>query len=286
MSPDVEAFFHAATQSLTYLVSDPASGRAAVIDPVLDYDWKRARTSTQTARQVLDSAAARGLTIDWLLETHVHADHLSAADWLKAQTGAPTAIGSGVTIVQAAFVPLFAAADVAADGSDFDRLLDDGARLPLGELQIEVMAVPGHTPACVAYRIGDTLFVGDTLSMPDLGTARCDFPGGDAAALYDSLRRMLALNEATRIFVCHDYPSAERPEPVWETSVAAQRADNIHVRDGITQADYVAMRTARDTTLDAPALILPALQVNIRAGRLPPPGPDGQVRLSLPVNAI
>lgn len=286
MGAEVEVFFHAGTGSLTYLVWDPASGRAAVIDPVLDYDWKRARTSTSSVEAVLAAAQARGLAIDWALETHVHADHLTAADWLKRVTGARTAIGAGVVEVQRRFVPMFAAADVASDGSAFDRLLADGERLPLGGLEIEVIAAPGHTPACVVYRIGDMLFVGDTLFMPDTGTARCDFPGADAASLYRSLRRLLALDGATRIFVCHDYPSASRPQPMWETTVAAQRAGNIHIHDGVSEADYVAMRTARDATLDAPALILPALQVNIRAGRMPPEGADGVVRLSLPVDVI
>lgn len=286
MRADVEAFFHQATGSLTYLLADPATGRAAVLDPVLDYDSRRARISSAFAEQVLARAAERGLTIDWALETHVHADHLSAGDWFRQRTGARTAIGAGVADVQAEFIPLFGAYDVDPDGSAFDELLEDGQRLQLGSLELEVMASPGHTPACVAYRLGDALFVGDTMFLPELGTARCDFPGGDPATLYRSLRRLLSLPGETRIFVCHDYPNAARPDPAWETTVAAQRAGNLHIRDGVTEADYVAMRAARDATLDAPALILPALQVNIRAGRLPPAGPDGRVHLNLPVNAI
>jgi glyoxylase-like metal-dependent hydrolase (beta-lactamase superfamily II) len=286
MGADVEAFFHQGTQSLTYLVSDPATGAAAVIDPVLDYDWKRARISSGFAEGVLASAQARGLSLKWILETHVHADHLSAGDWMRQATGAPLVIGAGVAQVQQTFIPLFGAYDVEPDGSAFDELVEDGDRLPLGSLEIEAMATPGHTPACVSYRIGDAVFVGDTLFMPDLGTARCDFPGGDPAQLYGSLRRILALEPQTRVFVCHDYPGAARPELRWQTSVAEQRADNIHVADGVDEAAYVAMRTARDATLDAPALILPALQVNIRGGRLPPAGPDGRVHLNLPVNAI
>jgi glyoxylase-like metal-dependent hydrolase (beta-lactamase superfamily II) len=286
MGADVEAFFHQGTQSLTYLVSDPGTGAAAVIDPVLDYDWKRARISTGFVEGVLASVQARGLKIAWILETHVHADHLSGADWLRKQTGAPLVIGAGVAQVQKAFIPLFGAYDVEPDGSAFDELVEDGDRLPLGSLQIEAMATPGHTPACVSYRIGDAVFIGDTMFMPDLGTARCDFPGGDAAQLYGSLRRLLALAPETRIFVCHDYPCAARPQMRFETSVAEQRAGNIHIKDGVDEAAYVAMRTARDATLEAPALILPALQVNIRGGRLPPAGPDGRVHLNLPVNAI
>lgn len=286
MKPDVEAFYHRGTQSLTYLVSDPESRVAAVIDPVLDYDWKRARTSSGFIEDVAAAIEMRGLKLAYILETHVHADHLSAGDWLRERTGAPLLIGAGVTQVQKTFIPLFGAYDVQPDGSAFDRLLEDGARLPLGGLEVEVMATPGHTPACVSYRIGDAVFIGDTMFMPELGTARCDFPGGDAAQLYRSLRRILDLDPSTRIFVCHDYPTAERPEPRWEVSVADQRAGNIHVKDGVSEADYVAMRKARDATLDVPALILPALQVNIRAGRLPPAGSDGQVRLSLPVNAL
>jgi glyoxylase-like metal-dependent hydrolase (beta-lactamase superfamily II) len=286
VNADVEAFFHQGTQSLTYLVSDPASRAAAVIDPVLDYDWKRARISSAFAEGVLASAEARRLKVEWVLETHVHADHLSAGDWLRRRTGASLVIGAGVAQVQKAFIPLFAADDLEPDGSAFDRLVEDGDRLPLGALEIEAISTPGHTPACMSYRIGDHVFVGDTLFMPDLGTARCDFPGGDAGRLYRSLRRILSLDPDTRICVCHDYPGAARPEPGWETSVAEQRACNIHVKDGVDEAAFVAMRRARDATLDAPALILPALQVNIRGGRLPPEGPDGRVRLNLPVDAI
>jgi glyoxylase-like metal-dependent hydrolase (beta-lactamase superfamily II) len=286
MGADVEAFFHQGTQSLTYLVADPATGSAAVIDPVLDYDWKRARIGSAFVEGVLAAAAARGLSLEWILETHVHADHLSAGDWLRRRTGAPLAIGAAVTEVQKTFIPLFGAYDLQPDGAAFDRLLRDGERLRLGSLDIEVMATPGHTPACMSYRIGDAVFVGDTLFMPDIGTARCDFPGGDAARLYRSLRRILDLDPGTRIFVCHDYPNAARPGMRFETSVAEQRASNIHVKDGTDEAAYVAMRTARDATLDAPALILPALQVNIRAGALPPPDEDGQVRLKLPVDAL
>jgi glyoxylase-like metal-dependent hydrolase (beta-lactamase superfamily II) len=285
MSVDVEAFFHQGTQSFTYLVADPRTGVAAVIDPVLDYEWKRARISSGFIEGVLAEVETRGLKVAWILETHVHADHLSAGDWLRERTGAPLAIGAGVTEVQKTFAPLFGADDVELDGSAFDVLVEDGARLQLGSLEIEVMTTPGHTPACVAYRIEDAVFVGDTMFMPQVGTARCDFPGGDAAQLYGSLRRILDLDPATRIFVCHDYPAAGQA-PRFQTTVAAQRAGNIHVKDGVSEADYVSMRTTRDATLDAPALILPALQVNIRAGRLPPAGPDGRVYLNLPVNAL
>jgi glyoxylase-like metal-dependent hydrolase (beta-lactamase superfamily II) len=284
MGADVEAFFHQGTQSLTYLVSDPGTGAAAVIDPVLDYDWKRARISTGFVEGVLASVQARGLKIAWILETHVHADHLSGADWLRKQTGARLVIGAGVAQVQKAFIPLFGAYDVEPDGSAFDELVEDGDRLPLGSLQIEAMATPGHTPACVSYRIGDAVFIGDTMFMPDLGTARCDFPGGDAATLYRSIHRLYAqLPEDTRVFVCHDYGPGGRAMAC-ETTLGAQRRENIHVRDGMDEAAFVELRTARDATLAMPALLLPAVQVNIRAGALPEPESNGVRYLKLPLD--
>ena len=281
--PQVETFFDPATNTATYLVSDPATGQAAIIDPVLDYEPKGAVLGHASAQKLLGAVAARGLTLAWLLETHAHADHLSAGDWLRRQTGAPLVIGAHIAAVQKVFVPMFAADDVSPDGAAFDRLVADGDELPLGALSIRVMHTPGHTPACVTYVIGDAAFVGDTLFQPDYGTARCDFPGGDAGMLYRSIRRILALPPATRIFVGHDYLPAGRGDYRFETSVAEQRRANIHVHDGVDEAGFVAMRTARDATLAPPLLILPSLQVNIRAGALPPPDAGGHVFLRLPV---
>lgn len=284
--PHVQAFFDAATHTVTYLVHDPATRAAAIVDPVLDFTANDARIATASADAVLAAAEAQGLTITWLLETHAHADHLSAAHYLREKTGAPVVIGAAITRVQATFAPLFEAEDVVPDGSQFDRLVGEGERLPLGELAIAVMHTPGHTPACVTYVIGDAAFVGDTLFMPDYGTARTDFPGGSAADLYRSVRRILGLPGETRIFVGHDYLPAGRSDYRWETSVAEQRAANIHVHDGVGEAEFVAMREARDATLAAPQLILPSLQVNIRAGALPPPSPGGRTYLRLPVGAL
>lgn len=286
MTPRVQAFFDPATHTVSYLVHDPATNAAAIIDPVLDFTANNARIATTSANAMLAAVEEQGLDLIWLLETHAHADHLSAAHHLRGRTGAPVVIGRHIAEVQAAFAPLFEADDVVADGSAFDRLVDEGDQLPLGSLTIDVMHTPGHTPACVTYLIGDAAFVGDTLFMPDYGTARADFPGGSAETLYRSTRRILALPPATRIFVGHDYLPAGRSAYAWETSVAEQRSTNVHVHDGIGEADFVAMRTARDATLAAPQLILPSLQVNIRAGALPPPTEDGRVFLRLPVNGI
>lgn len=284
--PAIAARFDAPTGTVTYLVHDPDTKTAAIIDPVLDYEPHAARLSTRSADALLAEVERQGLSLEFVLETHVHADHLSAADHIRQRTGAKVAIGARVTEVQRGFAPLFDARDVTADGSVFDLLLADGDRIALGSLDIEVIHTPGHTPACVSYRIGDAVFVGDTLFMPDYGTARADFPGGDAATLYRSIHRLLDLPPETRIFVGHDYATPGRAAPAWETTVAAERAGNIHVRDGVDEAAYVAMRTARDATLPAPVLILPSLQVNIRAGALPPPDADGVERLRLPVNRL
>ncbi len=283
MSPTVQAFFDPATHTVSYLVSDPAAKVAVVVDPVLDFDPKAARVSTRSADALLAAIREQGLTLHWILETHAHADHLSGADYLRAKTSAEVAIGVHIRAVQRTFGELF---ETEADGRVFDRLVDEGDSLPLGRLAIRVMHTPGHTPACVTYRIGDAAFVGDTLFMPDYGTARADFPGGDAAALYRSIRRVLALPPETRIFVGHDYLPAGRDRFQWETTVAEQRAANVHVRDGVEEVAFVAMRQARDATLAAPTLILPSLQVNIRAGALPAPSAKGRVFLRLPVNAL
>ena len=283
MTPHVQTFFDKATSTATHLVSDPATGVAAIIDPVLDFEPKAARLSTASADAVLAAVRDQGLTLAYVLETHAHADHLSAADYIRRQTGAAVVIGAQITEVQKAFIPRFEADDVTDDGRVFDRLLAEGDLLPLGELEIGVLHTPGHTPACVTYLIGDAAFVGDTLFMPDYGTARADFPGGDAATLYRSTRKILALPGDTRIFVGHDYLPAGREDFRWETTVAQQRAGNIHVRDGVDEAAFVALREGRDATLAAPTLILPSLQVNIRAGALPPASPAGNVFLRLPV---
>lgn len=283
MQPDIQTFFDPATFTATYLVSDPATGVAALIDPVLDFDPRGARLSTTSIDAVLQAVTDRGLKLAYVLETHAHADHLSAGDHVRCATGAKLGIGAHITDVQTIFAALFEADDVRPDGSAFDLLLADGATLPLGELSITVLHTPGHTPACVTYVVGDAAFVGDTLFMPDYGTARADFPGGDAAALYRSITRILALPDTTRLFVGHDYLPAGRSDYRWETSVAAERAGNIHVHDGVDEAAFVAMRRARDATLAPPALLLPSLQVNIRGGALPPATPGGHVYLRLPV---
>ena len=283
--PDVVGFFDPATHTVTYLVSDPATGAAAIIDPVLDYDPAAARTSTGSIEQVLDAVRDRSVKLERVLETHAHADHLSGADEIRTRTGAAIGIGEKITRVQKTFGDLFEAADVTPDAVVFDETYADGARFTLGELAVEVMHTPGHTPACIAYRIGDAVFVGDTLFMPDYGTARCDFPGGDARTLYRSIQKILALPDATRVFVGHDYlPKDGRTEFRWETSVGEEKA-NVHLA-GRSEDDYVAMREARDATLPPPQLILPALQVNIRAGALPPAEASGQRFLKLPLNAI
>lgn len=282
----VQAFFDTATNTVSYLLVDPDTRAAAIIDPVLDFDPKAARVSTASADRLLAAVAEQKLNLHWILETHAHADHLSAAHHLRASTGARIVIGAEITQVQKGFGDLFEAEDVDPNGGVFDLLVTDGDTIPLGGRMIQVLHTPGHTPACVSYRIDDAVFVGDTLFMPDYGTARADFPGGDAATLYRSIRKILALPPETRIFVGHDYLPAGRETFVWQTSVAEQRAANVHVHDGVDEADFVAMRQARDATLAAPTLILPALQVNIRAGALPPASPSGRVFLKLPVNAL
>jgi glyoxylase-like metal-dependent hydrolase (beta-lactamase superfamily II) len=286
LAPSVEGFFDAATHTITYLVADPATGAALVIDPVLDFDTASGRTSTLSLEKVLARIAERGLTLERVLETHAHADHLTGADEIRRRTGTPIGIGSRITEVQKVFGVLFEAHDVTADGVVFDNLYADGARFTLGSLPVEVMHTPGHTPACVSYVIGDAAFVGDTLFMPDYGTARCDFPGGDARTLYDSIQRLFAMPPETRLFVGHDYLPEGRADFRWETTVAAEIASNIHLGGGRSEDEFVALREARDATLKVPALILPSLQINIRAGALPPPEASGKRFLKLPLNAI
>jgi len=286
----VEGFFDPATWTVSYLLLDPATNDCALIDSVLDYDPKSGRTSTTTADRLAARVEALGARVQWLLETHVHADHLSAAPYLQAKLGGRTAIGEDVRRVQTVFGKLFhAGADFRADGSQFGRLFADGEVFQVGELEVRVMHTPGHTPACVTYVVSDgthqAAFVGDTLFMPDYGTARCDFPGGDASTLYRSIRRVLSLPPETRLYMCHDYQPGGRPVQ-FESTVAAQREANVHVHDGIDEASFIAMRTARDATLDMPVLILPSVQVNMRAGQLPEPESNGLSYIKIPVNAL
>ena len=281
--PQISAFFDECTNSFSYLVADPASRQAAVIDPVLDFDPASGAIGTKSAERLLAAAAEQSLSIALVLETHVHADHLTAAPFFRDRTGAQIAIGAGVRDVQTTFAPIFGASDVKRDGGDFDLLLKDGQQIPLGELAIEVIATPGHTPACVSYKVGDAVFVGDTLFMPDYGTARTDFPGGNARQLYRSIHKLLALPPETRLFMCHDYKTPGRDQFAWQTTVADQRAGNVHIGSGVSEDDYVAMRERRDSTLSAPKLLLPAVQVNIRAGRMPPPEANGTRYLKIPV---
>ena len=285
-SPTVEGFFDPETHTVSYLVSDPATGDAAIIDPVLNYDAASGRTSSTSIETLLDRVARQGLTLTHVLETHAHADHLSAAQFLKARTGGRIAISENICTVQSVFQPIFnLEPSFLADGSQFDHLFKDGEKFMIGNIEATALLVPGHTPADMAYWVGDAVFVGDTLFMPDAGTARADFPGGNAHALYQSIQKLLALPLETRIFVCHDYPPDSR-KPHWQTSVREQRASNIHVHDGITEEAFVAMRSARDATLEMPTLILPSIQVNIRAGRLPPAEDNGISYLKMPVNVL
>jgi glyoxylase-like metal-dependent hydrolase (beta-lactamase superfamily II) len=286
MTVSIRGFFHEPTFSVSYLVTDPTSRSAAIIDAVLDYDAKSGRTGTDHADAILAAAAADNLTITLILETHVHADHVSAANHLKQRTGAKTAIGAKVAVVQSTFAKLFNLSDVSTDGRPFDLLLREGDRIPLGQSSFRIWETPGHTPACISYLIDDAIFVGDTLFMPDYGTARCDFPGGDPATLYRSIQRMFALPTATRMFLCHDYKAPGRDQYVWETTVGAQRTANQHIKAGIGETDFIAMRRGRDKTLSLPALIIPAVQFNIRAGALPPPESNGVSYLKTPINLL
>ncbi len=285
-TPNVKAFFDEATYTVTYVVSDPASGQAAIVDPVLDFDSASGRTSTDSADAVIAFVEAGKLSVQWILETHVHADHLSGAPYLKEELGGQTAIGTSVTAVQNTFKGIFNLKDLDTDGSQFDRLFADGDTFRVGEIDARVIATPGHTPACITYVIGNAAFVGDTLFMPDFGTARTDFPGGSAKQLYESIHRIFALPDDTRLFMCHDYKAPGRDEFAWETTVAEERASNIHIGGGRSEADFVAMREGRDAELGMPKLILPSIQVNVRAGELPE-AEDNAVRyLKIPLDAV
>ena len=282
-SPFIQSFFDEQTFTVTYLVGDPATKEAAVIDPVLDFDLSSGRLSTASVEAVLAAAKDGGWTISRVLETHAHADHLSAAPVIKARTGARIGIGADIGVVQQVFADLFNAPDISGTGAEFDDLFADGETFQIGDLTVEVLHTPGHTPACISYRIGDAVFVGDTLFMPDYGTARADFPGGDATALYRSIRRILALPPETRLYMCHDYKAPGRDNFAWETTVGEERAHNIHVHDGVDEGAFVTTRHDRDKGLAAPRLLLPSIQVNIRAGHLPPPEANAVHYLKLPI---
>ena len=284
--PNVTPFFDEATFTVTYVVSDPATGRAAVVDPVLDFDLASGRTSTTSADQVIAFVTDNDLHVDWVLETHVHADHLSGAPYIRETLGGKTAIGRDVTAVQETFKGVFNLTDLATDGSQFEHLFADAETFSIGELDGHIIATPGHTPACITYVIGDTAFVGDTLFMPDFGSARTHFPGGSALQLYESIQKILALPDDTRLFMCHDYKAPGRDVYAWETSVAEQRAHNVHINDNVSRDEFVAMREGRDSELGMPKLILPSLQVNLRAGRLPEPEDNAIRYLKIPLDAV
>lgn len=284
--PHVHGIFDPATWTVTYVVYEKAGSSCVIIDPVLDYDPKSGRTRTDTADKLIKFVEEKKLQVEWILETHAHADHITAAAYLKQKLGGKTAIGDHISAVQKVFKGIFnLESGFATDGSQFDHLLKDGEEFHFGDLTGSTLFVPGHTPACVAYQIGDAVFVGDTMFMPDVGTARCDFPGGDAKVLYGSVKKILSLPDTTRLFMCHDYPPNNRPV-AFETTVAEQRAKNIHMHDGITEDQFVKMRTERDATLEMPVLILPSVQVNIRAGDMPPKDDNGIAYLKIPVNAL
>lgn len=286
MNAAIESFFDETTSTFTHVVYEAPGSPAIIVDPVLDYDPKSGRTRTASADAVIAFVRSRQLAVEWILETHAHADHLTAAQYLKAQTGGRTAVGKRICAVQSVFKGIFnLGEDFATDGSQFDRLLEDDEEIHFGNLAFRALFVPGHTPACMAYAVGDAIFVGDTMFPPDVGTARCDFPGGNASALFRSIRRLLDFPPQTRLYMCHDYPPTGRPVAAFCT-VADERKSNIHVHDGISEADFVAMRTARDAGLSMPVLILPSVQINIRAGAMPPPEGNGISYLKIPLNAL
>ena len=283
----VKSFFDPDTFTISYVVSDPETDRAAIIDSVLDFDQASGRTATHSANAIIEHVKAAGLTVDWILETHVHADHLSAAPYIQSRLGGKIGICGHVTDVQKVFGDLFdAGPDFARDGSQFGHLFRDGERFPIGNIEAEAIHTPGHTPACMVYHIGDAAFVGDTLFMPDFGTARCDFPGGDARQLYHSVQKIYALPDETRLFMCHDYKAPGRDFFAWETTVAEEKAGNIHLNARTSEDEFVAWRTERDATLDMPRLILPSVQINMRAGNLPEPAANGLRYLKLPIDAV
>ena len=287
MSAKIEAFFHEATNTVCYVVSDPATKHAAIVDSCLDFDMAAARTQTTHADQVLAYIAANDLTVDWILETHVHADHLSAAPYLRDQIGGKVTIGARIIEVQHTFGDIYnAETGFKRDGSQFDHLFEDGETFMIGGLEAEYLSTPGHTPACGSYRIEDNIFVGDTLFMPDFGTARCDFPGGDARTLYRSIRRILDHHPQTTLWICHDYKAPGRDEFAWRTTIGAQRDANPHVHDGVSEEEFVQMREAKDAKLGPPKLLIPSIQVNMRAGDMPPAEDNGKVYLKVPVNVI
>jgi len=287
LRPTIAGFFDEATHTISYVVQDAASGHAAIIDSVLDYDQAAGRVGYASAERIIDYVEEKGLQVDWVIETHAHADHLSAAPYLQQKLGGKLAIGREIIRVQEVFGKIFnAGTDFQRDGSQFDCLFEDGDTFKIGSLEAVALHVPGHTPADAAYVIGDAAFVGDTMFMPDFGTARTDFPGGDARQLYRSIRRLLELPGETRLFLCHDYKAPGRDAYAWETTVALQRSSNVHVREGVGEDEFVAMRTGRDRTLSMPELILPSVQVNIRGGRLPDPEDNGVSYIKIPVNAI
>lgn len=283
VKPAIQAFFDEPTNTVSYVVWDPASMDGVVIDPVLDFDHRTGKADLASAKAIIEFAGEKGIKVTRVLETHAHADHLSAAPFIKLKTGARVGIGEHIRDVQRIFRPVFNATDVSGDGSEFDDLFADGEIFSIGALKAEVIYTPGHTPACVSYKIGDAVFVGDTLFMPDYGTARADFPGGDAHALYRSIRRLLSLPPETRLFMCHDYKAPGRDNYAWETTVGEERARNVHVREGVSEDDFVAMREKRDSGLAAPLLLLPSIQANIRAGKFPPAEANGVHYLKVPV---
>jgi glyoxylase-like metal-dependent hydrolase (beta-lactamase superfamily II) len=285
--PQVEAFFDEDTFTVSYVVTDPATRRCAIVDSVLDYDPKAGRTSYASADRIIEYVQNEGLEVEWLLETHVHADHLSAAPYLQEQLGGKLAIGDNIRTVQDTFGKVFnAGTEFARDGSQFDHLFTDGETYQVGEIEARALHTPGHTPACMTHVIGDAGFVGDTIFMPDFGTARCDFPGGDARTLFRSIQKIMALPDDTRLFMCHDYLPDSRSDYAWETTVGEQRKNNIHVHEGVSEEDFVQMRTERDKKLQMPRLILPSVQVNMRAGHMPPAEDNGVSYLKIPLNAL
>lgn len=285
--PEVTGFFDDATNTISYVITDPATRKCAVLDSLLDYDAASGRTSTKSAEEIVAFVKDNGLEVEWIIDTHVHADHLTAAPFIKQQLGGTTGIGEHISTVQRVFGEIFnEGQSFHTDGSQFDHLFKDGERYKIGSIEAYAIHTPGHTPACMSHVIGDAVFVGDTLFMPDFGTARCDFPGGDSGTLYDSIQKLFALPDETRVFLCHDYKTDERKDFIWETTIGAQREENIHVKTGTSRDDFIKMRDARDATLAMPHLILPSVQINMRAGEMPPPEDNGVSYMKVPINRL